>query len=313
MTWNHFIFFAIASVLFWAAGALAAWKGKNRTAVAATVAGLLAFFSFIIALWMSLERPPLRTMGETRLWYSLFLPFAGVAVFVRWRYKWILSFSTLLSAVFIGVNLLKPEIHNKTLMPALQSAWFAPHVIVYMFAYALLGAAAVMAVYLLFFKKEAPTADELDISDNLVYVGLSFMTLGMLMGALWAKEAWGIIGRGTRRKLGLPLRGWPIWPTCIFVGRAPIAFSRLCICYWRVSCCCRCVGGASIICPRHKGLVCTPTVWTEHAILNIPAARNLLRLFAHPDFILYLCPHETKCVDISAERMAEKGELFCIF
>ena len=48
-----------------------------------------------------------------------------------------------------------------------------------------------MAVYLLFFKKEAPTADELDISDNLVYVGLSFMTLGMLMGALWAKEAWG--------------------------------------------------------------------------------------------------------------------------
>jgi len=39
MTWNHFIFFAIASVLLWAAGALAAWKGKNRTAVAATVAG----------------------------------------------------------------------------------------------------------------------------------------------------------------------------------------------------------------------------------------------------------------------------------
>ena len=70
MTWNHFIFFAIASVLLWAAGALAAWKGKNRTAVAATVAGLLVFFSFIIALWMSLERPPLRTMGEPRLWFS---------------------------------------------------------------------------------------------------------------------------------------------------------------------------------------------------------------------------------------------------
>lgn len=99
MTWNHFIFFAIASVLLWAAGALAAWKGKNRTAVAATVAGLLVFFSFIIALWMSLERPPLRTMGETRLWYSLFLPFAGVAVFVRWRYKWILLCSLPYSSV----------------------------------------------------------------------------------------------------------------------------------------------------------------------------------------------------------------------
>ena len=29
------------------------------------------------------------------------------------------------------------------------------------------------------------------LCDNLVYVGLSFMTLGMLTGALWAKEAWG--------------------------------------------------------------------------------------------------------------------------
>ena len=31
----------------------------------------------------------------------------------------------------------------------------------------------------------------MEITDNLTYVGLSFMTLGMLMGALWAKEAWG--------------------------------------------------------------------------------------------------------------------------
>ncbi|MBF1545152.1 MAG: cytochrome c biogenesis protein CcsA [Prevotella salivae] len=66
-----------------------------------------------------------------------------------------------------------------------------PHVIVYMMAYAMLGAAMVMAVYLLFIKKTAATAQELDITDNLVYVGMSFVTLGMLMGALWAKEAWG--------------------------------------------------------------------------------------------------------------------------
>ena len=76
-------------------------------------------------------------------------------------------------------------------MPALQSPWFAPHVIVYMMAYALLGAAVVMSVYLLFFKKGTDTDKEMEITDNLAYVGLSFMTLGMLMGALWAKEAWG--------------------------------------------------------------------------------------------------------------------------
>jgi cytochrome c assembly protein len=130
-------------------------------------------------------------MGETRLWYSFFLPLAGIIVFSRWQYKWILSFSTLLATVFVCVNIFKPEIHSKTLMPALQSPWFAPHVIVYMMAYALLGAAVVMSVYLLFFKKGTDTNKEMEITDNLAYVGLSFMTLGMLMGALWAKEAWG--------------------------------------------------------------------------------------------------------------------------
>ena len=88
------------------------------------------------------------------------------------------------------MNLFKPEIHDKTLMPALQSPWFAPHVIVYMFAYAVLGAAAVMALFLLFRKKPV-TSSEMEITDNLVYVGLAFMTFGMLFGALWAKEAWG--------------------------------------------------------------------------------------------------------------------------
>lgn len=191
MSWNNFPYFALVAVLLWATGAYAAWKDKKTLTLSATVAGLLVFFSFIVAMWISLERPPLRTMGETRLWYSLFLPFAGLVVYLRWRYKWILSFSTILATVFIMVNVLKPEIHNKTLMPALQSPWFAPHVIVYMFAYALLGAATVMAIYLLFIKKTPCTADEMDITDNLVYVGLSFMTLGMLMGAFWAKEAWG--------------------------------------------------------------------------------------------------------------------------
>ena len=191
MDWSYFIYFALVSVLLWAVGAYAAWRNRAVVAYSATAAGLAVFFSFIVAIWVSLERPPLRTMGETRLWYSLFLPLAGLVVYSRWKYKWILTFSTVLSLVFVCVNLFKPEIHDKTLMPALQSPWFAPHVIVYMFAYAVMGAAVVMALYLLFIKKGAATDEELDITDNLVYVGLAFLTFGMLFGALWAKEAWG--------------------------------------------------------------------------------------------------------------------------
>ena len=191
MIWNYFIIFAIISVILWVIGAWAAWHSRRVMAFGSTGLGLAVFFAYILIMWITLERPPLRTMGETRLWYSFFRPLAGIIVFSRWQYKWILSFSTLLATVFVCVNIFKPEIHSKTLMPALQSPWFAPHVIVYMMAYALLGAAVVMSVYLLFFKKSADTDKEMEITDNLTYVGLSFMTLGMLMGALWAKEAWG--------------------------------------------------------------------------------------------------------------------------
>lgn len=191
MIWSYFIVFALLSVALWTTGAWATWRNRRQLAFAATGLGLAVFFAYILIMWITLERPPLRTMGETRLWYSFFLPLAGIIVYSRWQYKWILGFSTLLAAVFVCINLFRPEIHSKTLMPALQSPWFAPHVIVYMMAYALLGAAVVMSVYLLFCKKEAGTDREMEITDNLVYVGLSFMTLGMLMGAIWAKEAWG--------------------------------------------------------------------------------------------------------------------------
>lgn len=77
-------------------------------------------------------------------------------------------------------------------MPALQSPWFAPHVIVYMFTYAMLGAAAVIAAYLLIRRKQLRIEEGvMSLCDNLVYVGTAFLTIGMLLGAIWAKEAWG--------------------------------------------------------------------------------------------------------------------------
>ena len=193
MNWDHFIYFAVPSIVCWAGGAYLAYKENNsKKVILLTLSGICLFFAFIIGLWLSLERPPMRTMGETRLWYSFFLPVAGLITYIRWRYKWILSFSTLLAFVFICINLFKPEIHNKTLMPALQSPWFAPHVIVYMFAYAVLGAAAIIAVYLLVRRNKITIdATVMSLCDNLVYVGTAFITIGMLFGAIWAKEAWG--------------------------------------------------------------------------------------------------------------------------
>lgn len=193
ISWEQFIYFAIPAIIVWAFGAYAAYKkDKHRAAVLLTVLGILIFGAFIIGFWISLERPPLRTMGETRLWYSFFLPVAGLITYVRWRYPWILTFSTVLATVFIFINILKPEIHNKTLMPALQSPWFAPHVIIYMFSYAMLGAGTLVCLYLLITNKvKSIDGNVMDLIDNFIYVGTSFVSMGMLFGALWAKEAWG--------------------------------------------------------------------------------------------------------------------------
>ena len=44
-------------------------------------AGLVVLISFLTILWINLDRPPLRTLGETRLWYSVFLPLIGIITY----------------------------------------------------------------------------------------------------------------------------------------------------------------------------------------------------------------------------------------
>ena len=72
MTWNHFPYFALVAVLLWAVGAYAAWKDKKTLTLSATTAGLLVFFGYIVAMWVSLERPPLQHVFGIR--YSFPLP-----------------------------------------------------------------------------------------------------------------------------------------------------------------------------------------------------------------------------------------------
>ena len=186
--WNIFAGVAALTAAFAAAGAGVALYRKNYSSVAMvlSLAALFVLGGFIVAFGITLGRPPLRTMGETRLWYSFFMLLAGSITYARWRYRWVLSFSTIMASVFMIINILRPEIHDATLMPALQSVWFVPHVAVYMFSYSLLGCATLLAVYQFFTRN-----DLYEAIDRLIYAGVAFFTIGMLTGALWAKEAWG--------------------------------------------------------------------------------------------------------------------------
>ncbi len=186
--WNIFAGVAALTAAFAAAGAGVALYRKNYSSVAMvlSLAALFVLGGFIVAFGITLGRPPMRTMGETRLWYSFFMLLAGTITYARWRYRWVLSFSTIMASVFMIINIVRPEIHDATLMPALQSVWFVPHVAVYMFSYSLLGCATLLAVYQFFTRN-----DLYEAIDRLIYAGVAFFTIGMLTGALWAKEAWG--------------------------------------------------------------------------------------------------------------------------
>lgn len=189
MTWESFPIYAISSIILALAGA--AWslyrKERSMLAIVLVSLGVLVLAFFIGGLWTNLQRPPMRTMGETRLWYSLFVMASGIFVYALWHFRWILLLTGVLSSVFSIINLLKPEIHDMTLMPALQSAWFIPHVTIYMLSYSILACATLLAI-VGWVKKDMKYLPSID---NLVYIGTGMIFLGLLSGATWAKSAWG--------------------------------------------------------------------------------------------------------------------------
>ncbi|PLX08093.1 MAG: cytochrome C assembly protein [Marinilabiliales bacterium] len=197
MEWISFPNYAIVTITIWVVSLFLKGIFPNNKAVLKTadiiiIGGIILLGYYIIQLWVLLERPPMRTLGETRLWYSLFLSAIGFTFFLRWRYYWFLVLSILFASMFLLMNIISPENFNKTLMPALLSPWFVPHVIVYIFAYSTLGASSLVALKLLIPLKKSESTIEFEyLADNLVYIGFAFLTMGLLFGALWAKEAWG--------------------------------------------------------------------------------------------------------------------------
>jgi ABC-type transport system involved in cytochrome c biogenesis permease subunit len=191
--WGWYSLVGPLSAALWLAGALAVVLGRPRLGRGLVWAGAAATLAFIAGLWIRLERPPLRTIGETRLWYSFFLPLAGALAHRRRPYGWLLVFVAVLASVFAILNVASPEIHSKALMPALQSAYFVPHVVLYMLSYSLLAASAVAAIVQLrrLGRWGGPDAGLASLIDDVVRAGLALIMLGLVLGAVWAKDAWG--------------------------------------------------------------------------------------------------------------------------
>jgi cytochrome c-type biogenesis protein CcsB len=180
-----------------------AWRSAKelvgRAGTALMVAALAGNVALIVSRWMSADRPPFKSLFET----LVFLAFCAAAVYLVME---VLLKTRVFGALFALASLgallfalTKWDAEVVKLPPALQSAWFVPHVMVYFVGYAALFFATVLSAVQLFkptFKIKAGTIFRGEVSlEDVSYVAIKFgfvlLTFGLLVGAVWAKGAWG--------------------------------------------------------------------------------------------------------------------------
>ena len=94
-----------------------------------------------------------------------------------WKLKVILPVVILIAVLFTLFSIARIEF--QWLMPVLRSWWFVPHLGMYMIAYSVVAVASVIT----FFNTQ--------LARQLVRSASGLIVLGMLMGSIWARQAWG--------------------------------------------------------------------------------------------------------------------------
>jgi len=121
------------------------------------------------------------------VYFGMLLLAAGssMMLFSKWKAKSVVPIVLVLTILFTILTVAK--INFGTLMPALRSWWFVPHLFIYMVAYSLMALALVVWIVAVSKKK----SDWQVISDNLVRSSSALLIIGMLTGSVWANQAWG--------------------------------------------------------------------------------------------------------------------------
>jgi len=171
---------------------------------------LLANLLAIICRGIEVQHWPFQTLYEAFLLTSLttamgyLLIYFSNDLYAEDRFTALIAnlLGLLTSALAAGVIALaaSSDDYKADLPPALQSVWFVPHVVVYIFGYGTLGVAFCASVIYLVLPHvrtgflTANMEANLDRLDRFVYrniaVGFPFLTMGLIFGALWAQVAW---------------------------------------------------------------------------------------------------------------------------
>lgn len=177
------------------ASALSAALGRKRLGWGLMLAGWLSNTS-VMALnaWVAGE-PPLGNMFHVMVFLGLCMLPALLLLSRRDGLGWLLPwFAGAALFPLIGCFFMQEDTVWRR-VPALQSAWFVPHVVSYMFSYALCTVAFLIALVILGMRlcgvDDGRRVRFLRAEYSILRLAFPFLTFGLLSGALWAEEAWG--------------------------------------------------------------------------------------------------------------------------
>jgi cytochrome c-type biogenesis protein CcsB len=191
--------FALGIFLVWR-GKLSAGKGLHVAGAVLTGIGLAIGIGLMTYSWVMTGEPPFQTLYQSLVFFSVS---TAIVYLVSSRKIPIMG---LASAGFILLILayayLKQDQElSQRIPPALQSAWFIPHVVVYFLGYAALFVSFVASILALFYPdpKQLSEGNPLGVAmrdfNLFSYKGVAFgfamISAGLLLGAFWAKFAWG--------------------------------------------------------------------------------------------------------------------------
>ena len=183
----------LLGIVFYGSAALVSVRRRDAGLVLFAI-GSCGSLVLVSVNWLACGEPPLGNMYHVQVFLTLcFLPLHLVLT-RRHRMGWSLPYFALASVIFMISALFLREGLQWRRVPALQSGWFVPHVVSYMFSYAL-AAVAFLITCVGAWRRRREAGDDggqhAEGSYQTVRLAFPFMTFGMLSGALWAEEAWG--------------------------------------------------------------------------------------------------------------------------
>lgn len=206
-------FFVATGALYAAAAGLyaAAWRSTRALVGRAATALLCAALAFnaglIVERWIEAGRAPFKSLFESLVFFAFTTGVVYLAFERLYRTRVFGALAALLTLALLGYALGKWDAEIVQLPPALQSAWFVPHVVVYFVGYAAVAIAALLAAVQLLAPRVPAlrrlttlragtilTGKPLDLEQmtyELIRFGFVLLTVGLLVGSVWAKSAWG--------------------------------------------------------------------------------------------------------------------------